>query len=107
MICETCGRELQIGDWPYCRGSQESHGAVFNGPTAAHPSERAVVWKHPVTGQVRYPGRNDVPMPKRYAEQGFERHEMPTLRDVHRLEKQKGVLNEKAWFDRNGKGFDE
>lgn len=25
MICERCGHELQVGDYPYCRGTADGH----------------------------------------------------------------------------------
>ena len=100
MICQACGELLEIGAWPFC-----PHGPARQYSTAAHPNERAVVWQNPATGEVRYPGRNDVPIPQRYASQGFVRREMPTLRDVHAFESERGVRNEKAWFD-NGSGRD-
>ena len=97
-VCQGCGKALEVGEWPFC-----PHGETRSSGTAAHPSERAVVWEHPGTGQIRYPGRNDVPIPERYAKEGFVRREMPTLRDIHAFERERGVKNEKAWFD-NGSG---
>lgn len=70
---------------------------------AAHAKERAVVWRHPQTGEVAYPGRNDIPMPVHYQARGFERHELPTLRDLDRFQSRQGVVNEKAHYDSNGK----
>lgn len=75
---------------------------------AVHARERAVVWRHPGTGEVRYPGRNDVQMPARYRRQGFERHEMPSLRALESFERTANVRSEKAWFDPGtGRGFDD
>lgn len=28
MACERCGRELQIGDFPFCKGSPDDHSNV-------------------------------------------------------------------------------
>lgn len=25
MICDRCGAELRVGDWPYCKGDPEKH----------------------------------------------------------------------------------
>jgi len=81
--------------------------------TAAHPRERVVLWRHPKTGQVAYPGRNDAPMPERYRRLGYERVELTTLRSVERFERESaalgyGVRSEIAWFDRGtGRGFDD
>ena len=26
MICDSCGLDLQVGQWPFCKGTPESHG---------------------------------------------------------------------------------
>lgn len=71
-----------------------------------HSSEVATVWEHPGTKQVRYPDRNDRPMPTRYRQQGFERRELKTLREVERFERERGVQSEAAWFNRgSGRSF--
>lgn len=68
-------------------------------------SERAVVWAHPVHG-IRYPGRNDAPMPPAYAKAGFERKELTSMSEIRRFEKASGVLSEVAHFDRGtGRSF--
>jgi len=66
------------------------------------------VWENPSTGEVRYPGRNDQPIPDRYAREGFTRRELTSLRDIQRFEKEHNVKSEVAWFDRgSGRGFDD
>jgi len=94
MRCPDCNLELAVGHWPFC-----PHGYPGRQTVAVHPSERAVVWENPGTGQVRYPGRNDAPMPARYAAQGFERRELTSLHAVEQFEREKGVRNDKAWHD--------
>jgi|SRR5690349_7568626 len=89
MTCPSCGRDYPIGDWPFC-----PHGKVHKMPAAVHAKERAVVWRHPGTGKVRYPGRNDTPMPERYAAQGYERVEFDSAFSLARFEKQNNVANE-------------
>lgn len=69
-----------------------------------HSSERSVVWRNPNTGEVRYPGRNDIPMPSKYAAMGYERQEICHDHEMRRFEKEHGVTNERANFDRNGRG---
>lgn len=64
-----------------------------------HPSERTVIWQDPKTGQVAYPPRNDSPMPERYRTAGYQRVEFEHARDVERFEKEKGVRNEKLWYN--------
>jgi hypothetical protein len=100
-VCGACGAELQVGQWPFCP-HEEASGRVI----AAATTERCVVWQNAQTGEVRYPGRNDVPIPERYAKQGFERREMPTLASLRRFENERGVVNEAAHWDRgSGRGI--
>lgn len=44
-----------------------------------HASERAVVFRHPVTGEIRRPARADQAMDPTYAAQGFEREEIMSM----------------------------
>lgn len=67
-----------------------------------HPSESVVVWSHPRHG-IRYPGRNDVPMPPQYRRWGFERREIRTVHELAKFERQNKVCNEKLNYDSNGK----
>jgi len=100
VTCPECGKEIRIGQWPFC-GSYGEHSRPYGrqGGTV-HPSERAVVYRHPLTGKVVYPPRNDQPMQPVYANAGYERVELPSLRDVERLEKQDNVRSDIAWFDK-------
>jgi hypothetical protein len=67
-----------------------------------------VVWENPNTGEVKYPGRNDIQIPDRYSKQGFVRRELTSLREVERFEKDHNVRSEIAWFDKgSGRGFDD
>ena len=69
--------------------------------------ERAVVWENPQTGEVRYPPKNDVPIPERYSKVGFQRRELNSLKEIQRFEKEKGVKSEIAWYDKGtGRSFD-
>lgn len=100
MTCTDCGKEYRTGEWPWCHGTGE-HGRPYGRQGGAvHPSERAVVYRHPATGKVVYPPRNDQPMQPVYANAGYERVELPSLRDVEKLEKQDNVRSDIAWFDR-------
>lgn len=87
--CPDCGLYLEVGDWPWC-----PHESTRKSPHTAHASERVVVFENPQTGEIRYPGRNDVPVPDRYAKQGFVRKELPTLRAVESFERAHGVRND-------------
>lgn len=93
--CAECGALLEIL-WT------SSHPQAA---TNTHPSERAVVWQHPQTGEVRWPGRNDVPMPERYAAAGFQRREFETARELEKFEKERNVRNEKLWYN-SGNSWD-
>lgn len=102
MTCPTCS--LPTDRWPFCLPAHcmfpKGQDAVYRSiPAAAHEKERCVVWRHPETGEIRYPGANDFPMNDNYRQRGFERHELPTLRSIEQFEKEHKVLNEKAWFD--------
>lgn len=102
MTCPTCGQPLEIGAWPFC--TPEGHPSFRQYTTAFNDKDACVVWEHPQTGEVRYPGKNDAPMPERYAKQGFQRKEMRTLHEISKFEKSHKVWNERAWCDSNGRG---
>ncbi len=89
-----CGLYLEVGDWPWC-----PHESTRKVPYQVHPNERVVVFENPATGEIRYPGRNDVPVPERYAKQGFVRKELPTLRAVEQFEREHGVRNDKMHYN--------
>jgi len=72
-ICVKCGASRH-----------ERHAQV-------HQSERAVIYRNPVTGERRTPARADQPMPEVYARQGFERME---IMNMTRYEKETGVIHE-------------
>lgn len=36
LFCDRCGHELQIGDYPFCKGRPSDHGTVYS-KTAAFP----------------------------------------------------------------------
>lgn len=108
MICQECGREYRIGEWPWCGGSGQHGRPHGKQGGVVHPQERSVVYRHPGTGKVAYAPRNDVPMPDRYRRWGYVREELPTLRDVERFEKQENVRSEVAWMDSGtGRGHDD
>ena len=94
-LCAKCGNPHGIGDWPLC-----PHGRPYGSiGRAAHPSERTVVFRHPQTGKISYPPRNDMPMDPKLQAWGYERHELPTLRDRERFEREQNVQCEANWFD--------
>lgn len=113
MTCD-CGNELStrtafLSNGELLCGScrrPAGRGVVLQArPASVHEKERTVVFEHPLTGEVRYPGRNDRPMPALYAQQGFERREFTSLRELDSFSKRKGMINEAAHFDRgSGRG---
>ena len=94
--CPDCKRgvyEIYYGNW-YKRNA-----------AALDQESKVTVYKHPETGKVIYPGRNDAPMPERYRSAGYERVEMRSLREIDRFSKEHGVVNEAAHYD-SGNAYD-
>ncbi len=60
-----------------------------------HASERAVVYRHPVTGEIRRPARADEPMSPVYAAQGYVREEIMSM---IQHEKETGSVHEASNF---------
>ena len=58
-----------------------------------HPKDRPVIYIHPVTGDYKIPGRNDVEMPLRYKMQGYERREFASYHEHAAWCKSKGLVN--------------
>lgn len=89
--CGQCGARNK-GDNRFCvqcsRDSIERHAQV-------HASERAIVYRHPVTGEIRRPPRADTPMSDNYREQGFEREEIMSM---IRHERETGSVHEATNF---------
>lgn len=115
LVCDKCGSiRLDFSSTSFDSLTHELCGGTFEILwTASHPrdavasaTERTVVWENPLTGEVRYPGRNDAPIPARYRDQGYVRRELSSLREVEKFEKSHGVRNQAAWYDR-GSGRDD
>lgn len=97
------GRRTSIAWW--CRNGHRNDGPDrichvcahdrIERHAQVHPSERAVVFRHPVTGEIRNPGRADAPMPAEYAAQGYERHE---IMNMTAYEKSTGQVHEASNF---------
>ena len=79
-----------------------------NHHASVRASERSVVWYNPKTGKHHTPGRNDVPIPDRYAKRGYERKEFTTLHDLDTFCKRENLVNEKASYDSgSGRAYDD
>jgi hypothetical protein len=102
-FCPLCGRERLTGDWPLCDDGSGKHGhSRPHGGTrlqAIHPSERAVVYRNARTGEIRYPARNDSPVPPVYARQGYERCELESPQAIRQYEKETGRMHERSHYD--------
>lgn len=94
--CTRCGSAMEI-----CFSTRRA--PVF---AAVHSRERTVVWYNPKTDKTAYPGRNDVPMPARYANNGYERREFTDLKSLDKFCVKNKVVNEKASFDNSGHADD-
>lgn len=86
---------------PVCKGRTEINWMSGRSvPAAVHSKERSVVYRNPKTGSVAYPGRNDLPMPDRYARNGYERVEFDSLNKLDKFCAEKKLVNETASFDK-------
>lgn len=114
MQCDNCGSvvydlPLSIeGTKCTCGGTME---IFWNAPRrnaiAFDLKDAVVVYEHPETGKIVWPGRNDRPMPERYRLQGYARKEMRSLHEVDQFSKKHNVVNEAAHYDRgSGRSYD-
>lgn len=71
-ICPTCGGELIVGSYPFCKGNPADHETVR---TRMAQSIRGTVYFENAKGEVRFP-----PSPNSKCPNGFERKELTTLR---------------------------
>ncbi len=102
MICSDCGINIGIGMWPLpCAGMGHELGSFWQGDSNIHTSEKVTVFQHPVTGEIRIPGRTDRPMPAGYAAEGYERKTLDTMTQVRELEKKKNLIHERLNYNQN------
>lgn len=95
IVQQYCKKHKEIEDYPAC-ATDAPDGARFSRPATMHPSERPIVWQHPVTKEVRYPGRNDGEMPSYYKSQGYQKVEIPSYQEHQKFCKEQGVVNHAA-----------
>jgi len=76
-----CGQPMNVYSWLPKRNAQ------------LHTKDRPVVFEHPVTGEVRYPPRQDSPMLPSYKERGFERKEFTSYQEHQKWCKAHEVIN--------------
>lgn len=102
QVCEYKIRDLYLADPPEVFVHKADDGTVHTMEYVYVPRIRNAEWSDrdsvvvfkDAKGQLRYPGRNDLPTP-----QGCARIVMKSLREVERFERQYGVRNEAAWYD--------
>lgn len=101
-LCPDCGQPRPVGAWPICQDASGKHGHLYsrggNLIQAIHTSERAAIFRGP-KGEIRYPMRNDQPMPAQYAREGFVREEIDTHQKRRELESSTGRIQERAHYD--------
>lgn len=72
-----------------------------------HPSERSVIYVSDREQKIQYPGRNDVPMPKRLEQRGYRRVELTSIHHHRQLERQDKVVSHVLNYDHgSGRSFD-
>lgn len=117
MICDTCGHiERDVPLNPSACVTHVPCGTRMvilwtngtNHHASVRASQRSVVWYNPKTGRHRTPGRNDVPIPDRYAKLGYERKEFTTLHDLDAYCKRENLVNEAAHYNKgSGRAYDD
>src|SRR4029077_14359320 len=88
IICGGCGHGYNP--------QKESHSCSMNRSKSnaqLSEAERPILWIHPKTGEVRYPGRNDGVMPKYYSEQGYEKKEFTSYQEHQNFCDSKYLVN--------------
>jgi len=92
---QYCKTHEVVEDYPACDiGTHNSFRFSKNQQLAA--DERPVVWEHPGTGEIRYPGRNDCDMPKYYKDLGYQRKEITSYKAHQQFCDERGLINHKA-----------
>jgi hypothetical protein len=109
LECEQCellnlDTPVNVAYLPKCPNCLQPMSIIYSmarsrGTALVHASERAVVFRHPGTGSIAYPGVNNRPMPKRYAKAGYEKVEMDSLHKMDSFCTEQGVSNEQIDFN--------
>ncbi len=104
LECKRCRRTLLIGEWPFCPHGPARAGGFASTNVHIHPSERAVIYEHPGTGEVRYPMRADRvgQVEQVYLETGYQRRTLDSGADIRKFERQRGVRHERSNYGPHG-----
>lgn len=71
--CSTCGKELEIGDYPFC-----PHESIYG--QQAQRFDPIVLHRDPSTGEYSVPGRSNDPVPA-----GYEKVEITNIRQADKI----------------------
>lgn len=85
-----------VTDWVCNNCKWERAGRTRSYNAVVGEKERPIVWQHPETGEVRYPGRNDRDMPKYYKDQGYKKVEFDSYHTHQKFCKDNNVVNHRA-----------
>lgn len=89
-ICDLCGGEVRVGDWPFCHGDKSKH-------ISARPSscffEPLVVYKDK-NGRIRIPGNSQAKPPK-----GWQKVEINTRREAEAVTKEMAGRDRARWAE--------
>jgi hypothetical protein len=110
MNCANCGKELNIGDWPFCKGNQSDHTPAHDrqaqegAPTIVYKNSEGKIWfpvgekARPPEGYVKHELRNT--RERDAFEREIDDKESRKLRD--RIYKDRAVWNDILDRNRNG-----
>ncbi len=102
MICSDCGKDLDIGDWPFaCHGRGHDLGPFWRGDANVHSSDKVVIYENPATGDIRIPGRADRPMHPKYEAAGYQRKTLDTISQIREVEQKKNLIHEGLNYSTN------
>lgn len=88
---QYCREHKKMEDYPACE-TEYTKSSRFARNTQLPVGERPVVWQHPVTGEIRYPGHTG-DMPGYYKDQGYERKEFTSYQDHKKFCDSNGLVN--------------
>lgn len=83
---QYCKDHKTVEEYPACDSSHVRNQQLS-------PKDRPVVWQHPQSGEVRYPGLNNSEMPKYYKDLGYERREIMSYNEHQKFCKERGLVN--------------